>query len=396
MTKHDFVIIGAGIFGITAAIELRKQNHSVGILNPDTIPHPFAASTDISKAVRMEYGTDIAYMEMVEVSIQGWRAWNEQFDDTLYHEVGFLLVCREPLDAASQSFEAASFENLMRRGYHPERLDSSALSRRFPAFDSSRYVDGFYNPVAGYAEAARVVETLAAFAQQLGVKIYLGQTAEELVQTKGRVIAVKTREDERFATGHAVVCAGPHTPYLIPDLKPYMRVTGHPVFHLKASQPELFTPPRFAVFGADISNTGWYGFPLHSRGGVVKIANHGIGVELDPEHDERVVTAADTARFRRFLAETLPSLAKDPIVYTRRCLYTDTLDGHFWIDRHPGLEGLTIGTGGSGHALKMAPILGSLIATAAEGGSEKWSERFRWRELAKSTNLEEEARHVAD
>jgi glycine/D-amino acid oxidase-like deaminating enzyme len=324
MTEHDFLVIGAGIFGITTAIELRKRQHSVAILNPDTIPHPLAASTDISKAVRMEYGTDLEYMEMVEASIHGWRAWNEQFEDTLYHEVGFLLVCRKPLATASQSFEAASFENLVRRGYKPERLDVSSLARRFPAFDSNNYVDGFYNPVAGFAEASRILKALTAFAQQLGVTIHEGQTAEELVQTKGRITSVKTREGESFATGHAVVCAGPHTPYLIPDLKPYIRVTGHPVFHLKPSRPELFTPPKFAVFGADISNTGWYGFPLHPRAGVVKIANHGVGVELHPEHDERMVTDEDTARFLKFLNETIPSLAKDPILSTPAVAYTQT------------------------------------------------------------------------
>ena len=112
MKRYDFLVIGAGIFGITTAIELRKRGHTVGVLNPDTIPHPLAASTDISKVVRMEYGADQEYMDMVEDCIGGWHAWNEQFGDRLYHEVGFLMLCRQPVSAGLNDFETASYKNL--------------------------------------------------------------------------------------------------------------------------------------------------------------------------------------------------------------------------------------------------------------------------------------------
>ena len=92
MKKYDFLVLGAGIFGITTAIELRKKKYSVGILNPGKIPHPLAESTDISKIIRMEYGTDIEYMSMVEECLPVWREWNKFFKDILYHEVGFLLL----------------------------------------------------------------------------------------------------------------------------------------------------------------------------------------------------------------------------------------------------------------------------------------------------------------
>ena len=79
MNTPDFLIVGAGIFGVTTAIELRKQNYSVAIFNPDSIPHPLAASTDISKIVRMEYGADLQYMEMANTSIDGWKAWTVSY-----------------------------------------------------------------------------------------------------------------------------------------------------------------------------------------------------------------------------------------------------------------------------------------------------------------------------
>ena len=394
MKKYDFLILGAGIFGLSTAIELAHKKYKVGVLNPDKIPHPLAASTDISKVVRMEYGADLEYMEMVIESMEGWRAWNDLFQDTLYHEVGYILLAKESMESKRQSYEGTSYQNLLKKGFKPERFDSTQLAQRFPAFNPEVYTDGFFHSIGGFVESGRIITTLTNYARQLGVEVHENQTAEELIVSKGHMEAVATREGERFAAGHVIVCAGNFTPYLVPELKPYMKVTGHPVFHVKPSRPELFTPPNFGVFGADNSNSGWYGFSYHPTEKVVKIANHGVGLELHPEHDERIVTQADKDHFRNFLKESFPTLANDPIVYTRRCCYTDTLDGHFWIDNHPEIKGLSIGSGGSGHGMKMGPVLGQMIAAVAEGGSHKWSDRYRWRDLSSNTIQEEEARFV--
>jgi glycine/D-amino acid oxidase-like deaminating enzyme len=397
MKKYDFLVLGAGIFGITTAIELRKRNYTVVVLNPDTIPHPLAESTDISKIIRMEYGTDIEYMEMAEACLPVWREWNNFFKDRLFHEVGFLLLSRSSLNENLQSFEAASYHNLIKKGYRPERISPEVLANKFPAINHQQYTDGFYHAVGGYAESARVVETLTRYARQLGADIYENQTAERILISKNKTEGVKTKEGSRYEAGHIIVCAGNLTPFLVPGLKPYMRITGHPVFHIKPGQPELFAYPKMAVIAADISNTGWYGFPLHPKEKVVKIANHGIGLEIkNPEQDERVVYESDIIQLRQFLKESIPSLADDPIVYTRRCCYTDTLDGHFWIDNHPEIKGLTVGSGGSGHGFKMAPILGDMITTVAEGGSHKWSARYRWRHITEATGIKEEARCIKE
>jgi glycine/D-amino acid oxidase-like deaminating enzyme len=61
------------------------------------------------------------------------------------------------------------------------------------------------------------------------------------------------------------------------------------------------------------------------------------------------------------------------------CLYCDTPDEHFWIDRHPDMPGLTVAAGDSGHAFKFAPVLGHLIADAAEGYPSPVGDRFAWR-----------------
>lgn len=393
MGTTDFLIIGGGIFGISTAIELARRGHQVALLNPDRLPHHLAASTDISKIVRMEYGSDAEYFRMARRSMEGWKAWNELLEAGLYHEVGFLMLCQDRIESERQRYEYASLEQLQAHGYPLDRLDAKALQGRFPALNAALYTNAHFNPQGGYVESGRAMEKLAAYARRLGVKIHEHQTATSLEIKDGQLQAVHTREGQRFACGQAIVAAGAHTPYLLPELQPYLKATGHPVFWLKPRDPALFQVPRLSVFTADISNTGWYGFPLHPAYGVVKVAKHTSGLQLHPDRDDRQVGDDEVVEMREFVRDALPALVDAPLVYTRRCLYTDTLDGHFWIDQHPEVRGLSVATGGSGHAFKMGPVLGAMVADMAEGKPNAVSERYRWRHLGPETLQVEEARH---
>ena len=63
---------------------------------------------------------------------------------------------------------------------------------------------------------------------------------------------MKTREGNTFQCGHGLVAAGANTPYLSPELQPYMKVTGHPVFWLKPKNSKYFSSPYLSVFAAEI------------------------------------------------------------------------------------------------------------------------------------------------
>ena len=158
-----------------------------------------------------------------------------------------------------------------------------------------------------------------------------------------------------------VACNGAWLPLLVPELAPHLRAVGQPVFHLRPEPHDrsLFEAARFPVFGADISRTGYYGFPI-TADGVVKIANHGAGTPLAPGAPRPELTADHEHSLRTMLADSFPALATAPIVQRRLCVYCDTADGNFWIARHPARTNLVVATGGSGHAFKFAPVLGEL------------------------------------
>ena len=78
------------------------------------------------------------------------------------------------------------------------------------------------------------------------------------------------------------------------------------------------------------------------------------------------------------------------MVGSRLCLYADTCDGDFLIDRDPARPNLIVAGGGSGHGFKFAPLLGELIADVVEGTEAL--PRFAWRGLARKRS--EAARFV--
>jgi glycine/D-amino acid oxidase-like deaminating enzyme len=296
-------------------------------------------------------------------------------------------------------FEHESLKLLQKRRLKVARMDAPELWKRFPAWNPELYRDGVLEIEAGYSESGRTVAMLIEYAKSAGVELREGCKFVVLDEVNRRVTGVILSEVEKsrgetaqvvsrgpptslgmtqIAGDFVVMAVGAWTPYLLPFTREFFRATGQPVFHLKPLEPELFAPERFPVFGADITTTGYYGFPIN-RDGVVKIANHGSGREMSPDSPERVVTAEDESNLREFLASTFPALTDASIVYTRVCMYCDTHDGHFWIARDPEREGLVVAAGDSGHGFKFAPVLGEIIADAVEGKDNPLLNKFRWR-----------------
>jgi glycine/D-amino acid oxidase-like deaminating enzyme len=373
----SIVIVGGGIFGITAAIELAARGWEVTVLDQGSVPHPDAASTDISKVIRMDYGADEIYTAMGEASIEGWLRWNAEWSTPLFHQDGFLVMTH---DAEMQpgSFERESFEYLTQRGHGLQRVKTADLRKAHPAWNAAAYRDGYLNPTGGWAESGQVVTSLAALAELRGVTIYGGSRFASFIEKGARVTGVRDAAGREWNADLVLVAAGAWTPFLLPDLRTVMKTTGQPVVHFQPANADEFRPPAFPVWAADIGRTGWYGFPANADG-IVKVANHGPGREILEPNLPREVTRSEVDRFRCFLSETFPTLASAPMVLTRQCWYCDTFDGHFWIDCDSQRPGLLVAAGDSGHAFKFAPVLGGLIADVVESKANAWAHRFRAR-----------------
>ncbi|NIS32397.1 MAG: FAD-dependent oxidoreductase, partial [Actinobacteria bacterium] len=374
--RRNVLVVGAGAFGVAAAVELRQRGHDVTLVDRGPLPHEQASSTDISKLVRMDYGNDEFYFDLAERARTAWKEWNRAGGEELYHEDGLLVMASRPVEPGS--FEGDCLAMLRRHERPVERVDSRVLRERFPAWDADRYVDGYLNPRSGWAESGRAVGRLIERAQELGVGLAEGVGCARLHEEGSRVAGIVTRDDTILEADIVIVAAGAWTPALLPELAGSIRTVGQPVLIFRPQDPASFSVDRFPPWTADVTETGFYGFPPNAEG-VIKVGNHGPGQAIHPD-DPHEVEPVWEEQFRDFLARTFPALAPAQLVKTRLCLYCDTFDGDFWIDHHPDREGLVVACGGSGHGFKFMPVLGPIIADVVEQKPNADASRFRWRE----------------
>jgi glycine/D-amino acid oxidase-like deaminating enzyme len=386
---RSVVVAGAGVFGCTAALELTARGFSVTLVDRSPGPHPDASSTDISKMVRMDYGSDVFYHEFADEAIDGWERWNAEWPRPLYHEDGFLVLSSTPMKPGS--FEYESSRVLTERGYAPPRLDSGELARRFPAWNSALYVDGYISTRGGWAESGAVVQQLMEECDRAGVTRVLA-TVTGIASEGSRASGVLTAEYGTLAADVALLCTGAWTPQLLPGLRPAIRTVAQPILHFGVDDPAQYQSPSFPPFAAETALTGWYGFSA-TPDGRVKLGHHSDGVPCPPEARGEV-GGEHIELARHFLRRAIPSLAEAPVVGSRMCLYCDTFDGDLLVAHDPDREGLVVATGGSGHGFKFAPMLGPIIADAVERKSNRWLERFQWRETGPARV--EAARHQSE
>ena len=242
------------------------------VVDPGPVPHPLAASNDVSRMVRMDYADDKLYSDLAAEAIEGWHEWNERRGRPLYHEDGFLVLTSNPLE--SPAVERQSYDTLTAAGWSLERLDSGAVAERFPLWNAEHYTDGYFNPRGGWAEAGETVSFLAAEAEAAGIEVRDGFRTATLLVDSGRAVGIRSADGDEVRADAVLVAAGVWTPRLVREMQDMITPVAQTLVYLRPTLPERFRPPSFPPWGADIPRTGWYGFPANAEG-VVKMANHG-------------------------------------------------------------------------------------------------------------------------
>ena len=108
---------------------------------------------------------------------------------------------------------------------------------------------------------------------------------------------------------------------------------------------------------------------------------------------DRIPREADTD-LRRGLAKLSPvkGLEKRPWKGTRLCWYSDTKDGDWLVDWHPGWKGLFIATGDSGHGYKFLPLVGEKLLDCMLGRGGELGHKWRWKEADRTVGREVDGR----
>jgi sarcosine oxidase len=151
--------------------------------------------------------------------------------------------------------------------------------------------------------------------------------------------------------------------------------------------PELFRPENFPVFLRELPVDGKR-FAIPSiDGGPIKVGVHRGGQIAMPDEIDRVVTKDDTTPVEEFVREYLPNL--DPkVIRSEVCLYDNTPDFDYIIDRAPGAENIVVLGGSSGHGFQLAPVIGEIALDLALDGTTAYPiSRFSWRRFASTSRM---------
>jgi sarcosine oxidase len=365
-------IVGAGIFGIAAAIELAERGHEVTVFERGSVPSAQASSTDVSKVIRRwAYADNETYVELVERAAINWARWQQEFESTVYHKVGQV---RALPDWGPESPMRRSVEYLQGRGAGIEILTPTQARKRFPRLvllDSETIV---YDQWAGYVESGLAVEYMARMARDRGVRILVNMDVRSVAESpEGSRLVLDDGTEHTF--DRIVVAAGAWVGGLVPQLNQGLTITRQQMVIIAPDRPEIFAPGAMGVWSIEVASGQWYGFPL-LRSGYVKVADDATGEQIDPDVD-RGGKPEFAQRAMGFLRERVPELGTGRLVAGRTCLYTNTPDDHFVIDWAPGSSRVLVAGCGTSHGFKFGSSIGPVIADALEDRDNPLGRLFR-------------------
>ncbi len=193
------------------------------------------------------------------------------------------------------------------------------------------------------------------------------------------VTAVESRPDGvevvtpegRETFDRVIVSAGAR----VRDLLPWFPVTvARQVlawFEIERDAAAWLGPERFPVYFHQTPELGEvYGFPTLDRR-TVKLARHHGGEPADPETVRRQVGEPDLAPLRTFAERHLVGVTRR-VARAAVCMYTNTPDLDFVVDRHPADDRIVIVSACSGHGFKFAPVIGEIAADLATEGATRY------------------------
>jgi len=356
---YDVIVCGLGVMGSAACWQLARRGLTVLGLERFDIPHTLGSSHGRSRVIRKAYFEDPRYVPLLHRAYELWHELEAAAEQELFVRTGCLN-----LGPADHPCVRGILESVRQHRLPYEVMSADEVRRRFPAIRPAEHDIAVYEADAGFLRAEGCVRALADQARAAGAEL---RTNERVAgwNADDRRVAVRTDGGEHTARS-LVLTAGPWLPVLAADLRLSLRVERQVPIWFRPLAPERFSVGRLPVFIHFLDDRAYYGIPDDGRSGV-KIARHHGGATVDPETVDRTCTADDEADVRGYIRRHLPE-ADGPLLDATVCLYTNTPDRHFLIDRHPQQSNVLIAGGFSGHGFKFAPVVGSVLADLATAG----------------------------
>ena len=365
---YDVAVVGAGVFGAWTAYLLEQSGKRVILIDAHGPGNSRSSSGDESRIIRMGYGADEIYTRSAWRSLNLWKEFFAETNQSLFHQTGVLWLAR-----ADDPYPVRTSETLQKVGIPCERLTIAEVEQRYPQIAVEEFSWAMFEPESGALIARRAVQAVTGEAVKLGARLL--QDAVQPPDGKRELDSIHTASGRRVSAANYVFACGAWLPKLFPDLlADRIYPTRQEVFYFGTPAGDhSFTAPALPIW-IDFKGEA-YGFPdLEGRG--IKIAIDRHGPAFDPDSGDRVVTSEGLAEVRQGLARRLPEMRDAPVTESRVCQYENTSSGDFLIDRHPELENVWLVGGGSGHGFKHGPVVGEYVAARIDGSNEGIEPRF--------------------
>lgn len=344
MSGASVVIVGGGILGATTFWELAREEIDVLLLEARRVG---GGSTAKSAAiVRCHYSNP----EVVRMAVRSREALQQLplrlGCEPVYTRTGWLFL----VDEADAGHAVANAELQEQEGL--VTLDVDDLQELLPGVDENGIAYALYEPESGYADPVATTHAYVEAGVRAGGVTREGAEVESLAIDGGKLRGARVG-GELVECDALVVAAGPWSAKLY-DLP----------LEITREQDVLFeTAPEATIPCAVSSQIDRVYLRPDGEGRV--LAGRGFPKEYehaDPDrYDERVDAAFEQDVHGRVVTR-LPRLAGMRAAGGSVGLYDVTPDWHPLLGPVPGVDGLHLACGGSGHCFKLGPAIGELVA----------------------------------
>ena len=355
----DAVVIGSGALGAATAFHLARRGRQVVLLDKfDLAAQSSARAAGLSQQVQVD---DV----LAGLAVRGAEALLKFAELT---GVGLEVVVNGSVKLARQEHDAEQLREEVRRGQALgaaiEIVSPDAATAAAPWLDATQALELSYNPADLYIEhpATLPVAFIAALRNRGGIALdHAGVT--DIIVSDGAVAAVETARG-RIETPVVIDAAGAWT-RILGELVGRM-ISLWPVRHqLCITEPLAEVDPRHAT--VRVMDAKVYVRP--AKAGLMFGAYEPDPLALDPRERPPEFEVANLEldlrpieRTMRSVARELPVFQRAKIAELRGGLPTMTPDGHFLIDRMPGLTGFYVASGCNVGGLSISPPLGEDLA----------------------------------
>ena len=347
MQDIEIAVIGAGVAGAATARHLAKAGHEVVVFEQFEVGHKRGSSGGTSRVFRFSY-EDPAFVAMAMAALTMWRELETESLETL-------IVTTGGLDIGGEI--GGHVRALKENGAEFAVLDGPEVATRWPGVSLGGDTGILFQPDAGVALADRAMAAFVKGATAAGCELLENTRVEEL-GVDGSA-AIVTTDDDSYRAQTAVVAAGSWARKLLTqvgiDLP--VHVTRETVAHFSLDDEysvpvlvEWTDPPTYA---------------LASPGIGIKVGVHHSGPVVDPDQPGDVDSAV-VERMSEWVALRYTDVDPKPVL-TETCLYTNTDDEQFILERHGPI---VVGSACSGHAFKFGPVTGKRLADLTTGSTE--------------------------